>query len=133
MNSFRVRGVPEVEIYRDAENANAFHLIPDHPRISTDARTGLPLFDFTLFSRNIEIAYASGTNGQPVENQLGALTMTCDLSVDPEDWEKIRQQLILVLQAEMNQPSVHNRLYQVYPTSTEPVMGYANTWTQGTV
>jgi hypothetical protein len=131
--SFRVPGVPYVEVYRDASNPQAFHLLPDRPRIAVDAKSNLPLFSYTLFSRNIEIAYASASDGQPVETQLGSLNLTCDLSVSPEEWASIRQYLVALLQREMATPSYYNKIFQVTPTSDEPLMGYADTWTQGTV
>src|SRR6187551_3528167 len=97
--SFRVAGVPYVEIYRDHAAPAKFYLLPDRPRIAVDQKTGRPMFNYTLFSRNIEIAYASVPDGQPVESQLGALNMLCDLTVDGDDWEKIRLALVALLAA----------------------------------
>ena len=133
MESFRARDVPNVEIYRDAKDANRFHLITDHPRVAVDERTQLPLFSYILFSRNIEIAYASAPPGQPVESQLGALSVTCDLSIPKEDWDLIHSYCGQVLAAELNQPSTYNKLYKTNPISAEPTLGYANTWTSGSV
>ncbi|HWT25187.1 MAG TPA: hypothetical protein VN213_16915 [Solirubrobacteraceae bacterium] len=132
-NSFRVPGVPYVEVYRNALDPHQFHLLADRPRIAVDNKTGLPLFSYTLFSRNIEIAYASAPEGQPVETQLGSLMLTCDLSVSPEEWERIRLYLVQLLREERQRPSQYNKLFRLVPTSDEPIMGYANTWTQGTV
>src|SRR5687768_2380935 len=132
-NSFRVPGVPYVEVYRNAVDPHQFHLLADRPRIAVDAKTSLPLFSYTLYSRNIEIAYASAPEGQPVETQLGSLMLSCDLSVSPAEWETIRLYLIDLLRQEMRAPSPYNKLFKLTPTSDEPIMGYANTWTQGTV
>jgi hypothetical protein len=131
--SFRVPGVNDVEVYRNALNPNAFHLLADSPRIAMDAKSNLPLFNYALYSRNIEIAYASATAGQPVETQLGALQLTCDLSVSAEKWETIRVYLVQLLRREMTMPSFYNRLFKLVPTSDEPIIDYANTWTAGNV
>lgn len=131
--SFRVAGAPYVEIYRDHADPAKFYLLPDRPRLAVDERTALPLFSFTLFSRDIDIAFASTPAGQPVENQLGAVNFTCDLTVDPAQLTVIREALVGVLQREQAEPSFYNKIFRVDTTSTEPVIGYADTWTQGTV
>src|SRR6185312_3231281 len=61
----RAPKVSYVDIFRDHADPHRFYLIPDRPRIANDEKTGTPLFDFTLFSRNIDIAYASAPAGQP--------------------------------------------------------------------
>ena len=47
------------------------------------------VFDFSLFSRNTDIAYASAAANQPVESQLGALNMTVDMSVSDADMASV--------------------------------------------
>ena len=129
---FRVPGAP-VQVYRDDANPNRFHLLTDFPRIATDARTGLPLFSYTLYSRNIAIAYASAKDGAEPETQLGHLTFTCDLSIGDDEWKAVENHLRTVLQNEMSQPSAYNQMFGLWTSSTEPQMGYADTWTTGTV
>src|SRR6478736_1917063 len=92
--NFIVPRVSDVVIFRDHADPQQFYILNDRPRIAVDAKTGTPLFNFTLFSRNIEIAYASAAANQPVESQLGALNMTVDLSVADADQALIRQHLI---------------------------------------
>jgi len=129
----RAPTVSDVLILRDHADTQQFYLLPDHPRIAVDSRTGTPLFNYTLFSRNIEIAYASAAAGQPVESQLGALNMTVDLSVSNEDMKKIRDYLKTLLQSEINRPSGYHTLYGLSTTGTEPKIDYVNTWQQGSV
>lgn len=129
---FSVPDVPGVAIYRDDTDAQQFYLYNDYPTLSTDTRTGLPLFNFTLFSRNLEIAYASAPAGQPVENQLGALNMTVDLSVSPSDEAKVREYLRRLLEEELRSPSPYNRLYNTSPRSAEPLLSPMS-WLGGTV
>lgn len=129
---FAVPGVRDVVIFRDHADAQQFYILNDRPRIATDSRTGLPLFSFTLFSRNIEIAYASAAPGTPVENQLGALNMTVDLSVSDADMATIRQYLVNLLKEEQQRPSAFNRLYEVRPRAGEPRIGYVD-WLSGSV
>jgi hypothetical protein len=133
IESLRVPGVPYVEVLRDTQHANHFHLLTDRPRIATDAVTGLPLFNFTLFSRNIEIAYASAAPGEVVESQLGQLNLTVDLLVPPDDEAKIRAYLAGLLERERQEQSFYNKIFRVPTTSVEPVLGYFNTWQQGNV
>lgn len=130
--NFTVPGVRDVVVFRDHADAQQFYLLNDRPRIASDSRTGLPLFNFTLFSRNLEIAYASAAPNQPVENQLGALNMTVDLSVPEGDMSRIRGYLEKLLTDEIRQPSAFNRLYEVRTTGTEPRIGYVD-WLGGTV
>jgi hypothetical protein len=130
--NFNVPGVRDVVIFRDHADAQQFYILNDRPRIATDGRSGLPLFNFTLFSRNLEIAYASAAPNQPVESQLGALNLTVDLSVSDEDMARIREYLVKLLTEERNRPSPFNRLYEAYATSVEPHIGYVD-WLGGTV
>lgn len=130
--NFSVPGVRDVVVFRDHADAQQFYILNDRPRIASDSKTGTPLFNFTLFSRNIEIAYASAPAGQPVESQLGALNMTVDLSVSDADMAKIREHLIGVLKSERTQPSAFNKLYKVNTTGIEPRVGYVD-WLSGTV
>lgn len=130
--NFNVPGVRDVVIFRDHADAQQFYILNDRPRIAVDGRSGTPLFNFTLFSRNIEIAYASAAAGQPVENQLGALNMTVDLSVSEEDMAAIREHLVKLLKAERTQPSAFNKLYKVATTGIEPKVGYVD-WLGGSV
>jgi hypothetical protein len=131
--SFRAPGVPYVDIFRDHADPQQFYLLPDRPRIAVDAKTGTPLFDFTLFSRNVEIAYASVPEGQPVESQLGALNLTVDLSVPEADMALVRQHLTDLLAAERAVPSAYNALFRTATTGVEPKVGYVDTWRQGSV
>lgn len=131
--AFRAPRVSYVDIFRDHADPQQFYLLPDRPRIAVDAQSGLPLFNFTLFSRNIEIAYASATAGQPVESQLGAMNLTVDLSVPEPDLALIRQHLATVLQAEIARPSAYNKLFKVATTAAAPKVGYVDTWLNGTV
>jgi hypothetical protein len=130
--NFTVPGVRDVVVFRDHADPQQFYLLNDRPRISTDGKTGSPLFDFSLFSRNIEIAYASAPAGQFVESQLGALNMTVDLSVSDEDMAKVRDYAVTLLKAERVQPSSFNKLYKVATTGIEPRIGYVD-WLSGTV
>jgi hypothetical protein len=130
---FRAPRVPDVDIFRDHADPQQFYLLPSRPRIAVDARTGTPLFNFTLFSRNIEIAYAAAKEGEPVESQLGALNMTTDLSVGESETSLIRQHLVTVLTAERATPSAYNKLFRVSTTGTQPRVAYVNTWLQGSV
>jgi hypothetical protein len=127
-----VPGVRDVTIFRDHENAQTFHILNDRPRIAVDSKTGTPLFNFTLFSRNVEIAFASAKENQPVEMQLGALNMTVDLSVTDDDMQRIREHLTNLLKQERTRPSTYNKLYKVNTTGTEPQVGYVD-WLNGTV
>lgn len=131
--AFRAPRVPYVDIFRDHADPQQFYLLPDRPRIAVDARTGLPLFNFTLFSRNIEIAYASVQEGQPVESQLGSMNLTVDLSVPEQDMALIRQHLSTVLAAEQSRPSAYNKLFKVATAAAVPKIGYVDTWLTGTV
>ncbi|MET0283729.1 MAG: hypothetical protein ABW352_04645 [Polyangiales bacterium] len=124
--------VPDVVIYRDHADARKFHLLNTVPRIATDAKTGVPLFSYTLYSRSVEIVYASAKPDVPVEMQLGALTMTVDLSVSEEDLAKIREFLTALLKDEQQTPSAYNKLYKSTPGGTEPVLTYAD-WLSGSV
>ena len=130
--NFSVPQVGDVVLFRDHADPQQFYIYNDRPRIAVDAKTGTPLFNFTLFSRNIEIAYASATPDQPVENQLGALNMTVDLSVADEDMAKIREYLVNLLKEERIHPSAYNKLYKVSTNGTEPRVGYVD-WVSGTV
>lgn len=130
---FRAPGVSYVDIFRDHADAQQFYLLPDRPRIATDAKTGTPLFNFTLFSRNIEIAYASAAPNQPVESQLGALNMTTDLSVPDDDMALIRAHLVSVLEGERVRGGAYNTLFRVPTAGTDPKIGYVDTWMQGSV
>ncbi len=132
-NGFRVPGVPQVDIFRDHGDPNQFYVQPDRPTIATDAKTGSKLFNFTLFSRNIELAFAGVAEGQPVESQLGALNMTCDLSVSEPDMAKIRAHLTTMLKGEMAAPSGYNTLFRVRTTSDKPKIAYVDSWIQGSV
>jgi hypothetical protein len=133
IESLRVPDVPYVEVLRDTQQPELFYLLPDRPQIALDAVTKLPLFSFTLFSRNIEIAYASAEPGEVVENQLGQLNLTVDLSVRPEDEARIRAYLAGLLERERQQDSFYNRIFRVPTTETEPVIAQVNTWQQGNV
>ena len=133
IESLRVPDVPYVEVLRDTQQADTFYLLPDRPRIAVDAITKLPLFSFSLFSRNIDIAYANAEPGDVVENQLGQLNLTVDLSVDPADEAKIRAYLAGLLERERQQASFYNKIFRVPTTSVEPVIAYVNTWQQGNV
>src|SRR5512144_1312207 len=93
---FSVPTVRDVVVYRDHEDPRRFYILNERPRIAVDSKTGMPLFNFTLFSRNIDIAYASAA-GEPVESQLGALTMTVDLGVTDSEMAQIRDYLTTVL------------------------------------
>lgn len=129
----RAPEVPNVDIFRDHADPHKFYMIPSVPRIAVDAKTDTPLFDFTLFSRNIEIAYASTPQGQPVETQLAALNFTVDLSVDDDDYKKIHDYLVGLLRAEMRIPSQYNILFKVPTTKDQPQLGYVEKWTEGAV
>lgn len=129
--NFIVPRVSDVVIFRDHADPQQFYILNDRPRIAVDAKTGTPLFNFTLFSRNIEIAYASAAANQPVESQLGALNMTVDLSVTDADQALIRQHLIDLLKQERVEPSAYNKLYRVATTGIEPRIGYVD-WLSGT-
>jgi hypothetical protein len=129
---FAVPGVRDVVVFRDHADAQQFHILNDRPRIAVDAETGMPLMNYTLFSRSIEIAYASAGENQPVESQLGALNMTVDLSVSDADLARIRAHLTQLLKAEQQRPSAYNTLYKVRTTGTEPRVGYID-WLTGTV
>jgi len=129
----RAPKVSYVDIFRDHADPHRFYLIPDRPRIANDEKTGTPLFDFTLFSRNIDIAYASAPAGQPVESQLGALNFTVDMSIEETDMAEIRLYLSDLLKAEMKVPSQYNTLFKVWTTRAEPMVGYVEKWTAGTV
>src|SRR6478736_6728338 len=130
--NFIVPRVSDVVIFRDHADPQQFYILNDRPRIAVDAKTGTPLFNFTLFSRNIEIAYASAQPNQPVESQLGALNMTVDLSVVDDDMTKIHDFLVNLLKQEQTQPSSYNKLYKVDTTGTEPRIGYID-WLSGSV
>ena len=130
--NFSAPGVKDVIIFRDHAIAEKFYLYNDRPQIAVDSKTNSPLFNFTLFSRNIEIAYASAAENQPVESQLGALNMTVDLSISDEQMALIRTYLVELLKQERVQPSAYNRLYKVTTTSTEPLVGHVE-WLSGTV
>lgn len=130
--NFTVPGVRDVVIFRDHADAQLFRILNDRPRIAVDSKTGTPLFNFTLFSRNIEIAYASATENQPVETQLGALNMTVDLSVSDGEMKLIRAYLTDVLKKERSTPSGYNKLYKVSTTGTDPRVGYID-WLTGSV
>jgi len=130
--NFRVPGVNDVVVFRDHADPQQFYILNDRPRIAVDGKTGMPLFEFTLFSRNIEIAYASAAANQPVETQLGALNMTVDLSVSDADQARIAQFATNLLKEERVQPSAYNKLYKVNTTGISPRIGYID-WLTGTV
>jgi len=130
--NFKVPAVRDVVIFRDHASAENFYIHNDRPRIAVDGKTGTPLFNFTLFSRNIEIAYASAGDKAPVENQLGALNMTVDLSVSDADMALIQKYLVDLLKQERSQPSAFNKLYRVPTVGTEPRIGYID-WLTGSV
>ncbi len=122
---FMVPGVPDIEVFRDHANPAHFWVLNNTPHIATDAKSGMPLFNFTLFSRNIEIAYASTPEGQPVESQLGALNMTVDLSITEADKAKILKYLKdVILKGERSKQSVYNKLYKTSTTQAEPTIAY---------
>ena len=129
--NFNVPRVRDVVIFRDHADPQQFYVLNDRPRLAVDPKTGTPLFGFTLFSRNIEIAYASAGD-KPVENQLGALQMTVDLSVSDQDMALIRLYLVDLLKQERMQPSAYNKLYKVTTTGIEPRIGYVD-WLNGSV
>ena len=129
----RAPAVPHVDIFRDHCDPHKFYMILDRPGIARDARTGTPLFNFTLFSRDVELAYASTPEGQPVESQLGALNFTVDLRVDDDDMKQIHDYLVGLLRAEMQHPSQYNTLFKVATTKDQPQLGYVEKWTEGTV
>jgi len=130
--NFRVPGVNDVVVFRDHADPQQFFILNDRPRIAVDSKTGMPLFEYTLFSRNIEIAYASAAANQPVETQLGALNMTVDLSVSDADQAKIAEFATNLLKEERTQPSAYNKLYKVNTTGIVPRIGYVD-WLTGTV
>lgn len=132
-NGFRVPGVPHVDIFRDADDPNMFHLLPDRPRIATDAVSGDKLFSYSLIARDVDIVFASTPEGEAREHQVGYLTTTVDLSVSQQDWLAIESYLRQLLKNERLRPSIYNRLFDLRPRSTEPKIGYANTWRRGTV
>jgi hypothetical protein len=130
--NFRVPGVNDVVVFRDHADPQQFYILNDRPRIAVDSKTGMPLFEYTLFSRNVEIAYASAAANQPVETQLGALNMTVDLSVSDADQALIAQFATTLLKEERTQPSAYNKLYKVNTTGISPRIGYVD-WLTGTV
>lgn len=130
--NFSVPRVHDVIVFRDHAIAEKFYVYNDRPQIAVDSKTNTPLFNFTLFSRNIEIAYASAAENQPVESQLGALNMTVDLSVSDEQMVLIREYVTELLKEERARPSGYNKLYKVMTTSIEPLISYVD-WLSGTV
>jgi hypothetical protein len=128
--NFRVADVPDVTIFRDHADPQQFYVIPERPRIATDARTNLPVFAFTLFSRNVDIAYAAAKDGI-VESQLGQLELTVDLSITDEELKKIQAYCTTMLTEEMSNPSSYNKLYRVSTTANRANIGYPS-WQEGT-
>ncbi|MGE0703042.1 MAG: hypothetical protein AB7P22_03795, partial [Vicinamibacterales bacterium] len=131
-NHLNVPGVRDVVVFRDHADPHQFYLLNNTPRIATDAKTGMPLFNFTLFSRNIEIAYASAGENEPVQSQLGALNMTVDLSIPESDMTLIRTHLTKLLRDEAARPSEYNKLYRTTTRAGTPRVDYV-TWLTGTV
>lgn len=132
-NSFRVPAVPHVDVFRDADDPTAFHLLPDRPSVAVDAASGEKLFSFSLIARDVDIVFASTPESSPREHQVGYLTTTVDLSVSETEMEAIRGHLSALLAQERSQPSNYNKIFKNRTLSTTPTIGYANTWLRGVV
>ncbi|MHA4844614.1 hypothetical protein ACX0G7_10640 [Flavitalea antarctica] len=134
----KVPGLDDIEIFRDHEKSDTFYVLRGRPRIATDDQ-GNPQMSFNFFSRNADIAYASSTNKELVETQLGQLLLTTDLSISEAEHKTITDYLGS-LATNQNHPFM--RLYarlgggrKTLPArSNKPLikLGTPNTWKDGT-
>ena len=135
----KVPGLDDIEIFRDHEKADTFYALRGRPKIAVD-EAGNPQMSFNFFSRNADIAYASSTNKDLVETQLGQLLLTVDLALTEDEHKKITDYLEDLL---MTPTSRFVRLYSTLSQragfipgagNNKPVikLGTPNTWKEGT-
>ena len=135
--TIKVPGLDDIEIFRDNEDTTLFYALRGRPKIAIDEQ-GTPQLSFNFFSRNADIAYASSTNKDLIESQLGQLLFTTDLSVTKEEHETIVTYLEGIL------GNSNDRFVTIYhkflrrpiltTVGTKPIikLGTPNTWKEGT-
>ncbi|WP_298900984.1 hypothetical protein [uncultured Psychroserpens sp.] len=135
LDKIGVPGLPDVEIFRDHKKDNIFYALRSTPVVARD-QDGKPALSYNFFSRNADIAYASSSNKELVETQLGQLLVTVDLSLSKEEHKIATTYLKKIL----NQKShafvrrYHKRYKRAVPTrKIEPILTYPGTWKDGTV
>ncbi|MEM6895365.1 MAG: hypothetical protein AAF554_16840 [Bacteroidota bacterium] len=134
LDKIGVPGLPDVEIFRDHKKNNIFYALRSTPMIARD-QDGKPALSFNFFARNADIAYASSTNKDLVETQLGQLVMTVDLALSKEE-HKIAIAYLRKILNQKNHAFVrryHRRFKRPVPNKVEPILTYPGTWKDGTV
>ncbi|GAB3044002.1 hypothetical protein [Spirosoma pulveris] len=135
----KIPGLDDIEIFRDHEKADTFYALRGRPRIATEDK-GTPQLTFNFFSRNADIAYASSTNKELVETQLGQLLFTTDLSISEEEHKTIVDYLSSLAE-KPNHPFVRlygllrgGRFFVPVSRDNKPIikLGTPNTWKEGT-
>ncbi|UJH91444.1 hypothetical protein LZ575_01260 [Antarcticibacterium sp. 1MA-6-2] len=137
--TIKVPGLDDLEIFRDHEKEDTFYVLRGRPRIAED-NEGNPQLSFNFFSRNADIAYASSSNKELVETQLGQLLFTTDLSISAEEHKKITDYLESILdKPNLNFTKLYSKLRAGRPAfikiagSNKPKikLGTPNTWKDG--
>ncbi|MDD4108965.1 MAG: hypothetical protein PHH93_09615, partial [Prolixibacteraceae bacterium] len=138
--TIKVPGLDDIEIFPDHEKQDVFYVLRGRPRIATD-ESGNPQLSFIFFSRNADIAYASSSNKELVESQLGQLLFTTDLAISKEEHEIITDYLASVVTDSKNKFVVlANKLRKTQlqkfriNRDNKPIikLGTPNTWKDGT-
>ena len=134
LDRITVPGLPDVEIFRDHQKNNIFYALRSTPVIARD-QDGKPALSYNFFSRNADIAYASSSNKELVETQLGQLLVTVDLSLSKEE-HKIAINYLRKILNQKNHRFVrryHRRFKRPIPSRVEPILTYPGTWKEGSV
>ncbi|NLB25341.1 MAG: hypothetical protein GX820_01460, partial [Bacteroidales bacterium] len=138
--TIKVPGLDDIEIFPDHEKQDVFYVLRGRPRIATDENDN-PQLSFNFFSRNADIAYASSSNKELIESQLGQLLFTTDLSISKEEHKIIVDYLTSVITDSKNKFTIlvnklrKSRLQKLTLSSAnKPVikLGTPNTWKDGT-
>jgi hypothetical protein len=134
LDKIGVPGLPDVEIFRDHEKNHIFYALRSIPQLARD-QDGKPALSYSFFSRNADIAYASSSNKELVETQLGQLLVTVDLSLSKEE-HKIATTYLKKILNQKNHKFVaryHRRFKRAAPSKIEPILTYPGTWKEGSV
>lgn len=132
LDKIGVPGLPDVEIFRDHEKNNVFYALRSTPIIARD-QDGKPAISYNLFSRNADIAYASSSNKDLVETQLGQLLATVDLSLTKEEHKIATTYLKKILNQKKHNfvKRYHKRYKRKAPSKIEPILTYPGSWKDG--
>ncbi len=138
--TLKVPGLDDIEIFPDHEKTDVFYALRGRPKLAVDDK-GTPQLTFNFFSRNADIAYASSSNKDLVESQLGQLLFTTDLSVNEEEHKIITDYLATIVTN--NQHKFTRLIGKFRKGKMSPVrvnrgnkpmikLGTPNTWKDGT-